>query len=138
MASWWGVYVVLAASAIYRCPGTDDAPLFTDRPCPVGEAVQLDPLGVLEWPALDAADWARVRQLDAERVRDARARAAQRAQHARAAAAAASSRERQCRAARDGLERVRAIKRRGYAATSTADLAARQRKYSAQFDRHCR
>jgi hypothetical protein len=41
------------------------------------------------------------------------------------------------KAARDGLDEVRAIKRRGYRASSAASLDARERRYEAQRDRHC-
>jgi hypothetical protein len=125
-------------ATIYRCTGVAGEVYFTDRGCPAGVPQRLDPAQILVIPALDAADWARVRQLDDDNVRRRRARALQADREARSTAAAEAARARQCAAARAGLERIRQIKRHGYAAASAADLAARQRKYALQFDKHCR
>jgi hypothetical protein len=138
MASWFGVYFLLVASGLYRCPSTDGTPVFTDRPWPAGECVPLEPTAALSMPALDRADWARVERIDKANVRRSQAEAQERARAARAARAAAAKRSRRCEAARAGLERIRTIKRRGYAAAVSADLDARQRRYMQQFDRHCR
>jgi hypothetical protein len=138
MASWFGVYSLLLATGLYRCAGVDGTPVFTDRPWPAGDCVALQPAAALSIPGLDPADWARVERIDKANARRSRAEARERAQAARAARAAAADRVRRCEAARAGLERIRTIKRRGYAAAASADLDARQRRYARQFDRHCR
>lgn len=138
MASWFGVYFLLAATGLYRCPGVAGTPVFTDRPWPAGECVALETPAVVSMPGLDQADWARVERIDKANARRSQLEAQQHARAARAARAAAAERARRCKAARAGLERIHAIKRRGYAAAAAADLDARQRRYTRQFDRHCR
>jgi hypothetical protein len=125
------------AATVYRCSGDADEVYFTDRQCPGGEPQSVDPATVITVPGLDAQDRARVKQLDRDQAARVRALTAQRAAEFKAQARYEATRVRSCDAARAGLERVRQIRRRGYAASSAADLHARERKYALQADRNC-
>jgi len=125
------------ADTIYRCAGPDGEVYFTDRACTGGAVQRLDPADVLTLPAPDAADMARAQRLGKEQA--ARARLVQKARSAqqRAEMREVAARARSCAAARDGLDRVHRIKRRGYAVASAADLDARERKYNLLAQRNC-
>jgi len=124
------------AQTIYRCVGAAGEAYFTDRAC--GRPVAApDPADVMALPSLDAQQWRAVKQLDRRLAARARAAAAQRSREARASGRAAAVRARACSAAHAGLERVRQIKRRGYAAARAGDLRARQRKYQLQIQQRC-
>ena len=53
LAAFWAAG---AAAAVYKCPGPDGKPVFTDLPCPGGETVDVTPAMVFTAPPLPAAD----------------------------------------------------------------------------------
>lgn len=125
------------ADTIYRCAGPDGEAYFTDRVCPGGTVQTLDPADVLALPALDANDIANVQRLDEEQATRERAEEKQRLVQQRTNSREAAARAHSCAAAREGLERVHEIKRRGYTVASSADLSARERKYNLLAERNC-
>ena len=128
---------VARADTIYRCTGPDGEAYFTDRACTGGAVQTLDPAAVLTLPAPDATDMARAQRLDNERAARERSVAKARLSQQRAESRDAAARARSCAAAREGLERVQQIKRRGYTVASSADLHARERKYNLLAERNC-
>ncbi len=122
---------------IFRCSDAAGVVLFTDLPCRNGQLQEIDPTDVATMPGLAPDEVARVARIDAQLLRDGRAQVAQQARDQRAQLHSDATRARQCNAARNGLERIRQIKRRGYTAASAGDLDARQRKYALQADRSC-
>ena len=101
--------------------------MFSDRPCEGGEPQSLQPFITLDMAHFSADEEATLERLShTEPTIPA-------AQQSRANAK--SQDQRRCEAARDGLERVRATKRRGYRASSAAALDAREREYESRRDR---
>jgi len=128
------IVVAIAAapsSTIYRCPGDHGETSFSDRPCAGGRAQTTQPVITVDMSHLTAADEARLDSLRRAGKRTSTTPAL------RTNARSVTQDERRCQAARDGLERVRAIKRRGYRASRAATLDARERNYEAQRDRSC-
>jgi hypothetical protein len=125
------------AASIYRCSDPAGVVLFTDLPCRNGQLQQLDPTRIATVPSLTPDEVARVAQIDAQVAQRRRAQLIGQTRQDQAASHAAIVRARNCASARDGLQRIRQIKRRGYAAASAADLDARQRKYALQGARNC-
>ncbi len=128
------VFAVGAATppTIYRCPGSDGEALFSDRPCPGGHPQTTQPVITLDMSHLSPDEQVTLERLKQLGVppREATARAKP--------SAGTSARDDRCEAAREGLDQVRASKRRGYRASSAAALDARERRYEAQRDRNCR
>jgi len=136
MSAW--MFVVLAIGSataspatIYRCPGDDGETMFSDRPCMGGEPLSVQPL-----ITLDIAHFSADEEATLERLSHAETTAPAAVRQPRANAT--SQDQRRCNAARDGLERVRAMKRRGYRVSSAAALDAREREYESRRDRDCR
>jgi hypothetical protein len=127
----------LHADTVYRCAGPDGEAYFTDLACAGGTVQTLDPADVLTIPAPDAHEIANVQRID--RAQAARERAAdkERLAQQRANLREAAARARSCAAAREGLDRVHEIKRRGYTIASSGDLNARERKYNLLAERNC-
>jgi hypothetical protein len=134
MSAWmFIVFAIGSATAspatIYRCPSDDGETMFSDRPCVGGEPQSVQPMITLDM-ALSADEEATLERLsNAETTAPAAVRQPR--------ANAKSQDQRRCDAARDGLERVRAAKRRGYRASSAAALDAREREYESRRDRDC-
>ncbi len=119
-----------SAGTIYRCAGSDGETLFSDLPCDGGHVLQIQPVTTIAMPHLSADEQATLDRLGGESRSNA-------APIFRTNAKTQSHDERRCEAARDGLAQVRALKRRGYRASSAASLDARERRYEAQRDRSC-
>jgi hypothetical protein len=136
MLGWLVLVLAIGGAAampgtIYRCEGRDGETLFSDRPCPGGRVEPNPAVVTFDMSRLSAEEQAAL-----DRLSDvARQPAAQPPRSANSARVMQA--ERRCEAARDGLDRVRAIKRRGYRASSAATLDARERNYEAQRDRNC-
>ncbi len=121
-----------SANTIYRCPGSDGETMFSDLPCPGGRSQATQPVITIDMAYLSANDQTTLDRLgrDTENRPD-------KTPALRTDAKSPSPDERRCEAARDGLEEVRAIKRRGYRVSRAASLDARERRYEAQRDRNC-
>jgi hypothetical protein len=135
MAQWLFMVLTIAAVAsptIYRCPGDDGETLFSDQPCIGGIPQTTQPPNTVDLSHLSADEQATLDSLNqpAKHRPDA-------APVLRTNAKSLAQDERRCEAARDGLDRIRATKRRGYRASSAATLDARERTYEAQRDRNC-
>ena len=121
------------AGTIYRCDGPE-GPVFRDRPCERGVALDLDsavsdsrPMGTGLRPG--ERDWLRaIRGREAQRSRTER-RASGRAAHAAQA--------RRCWRKRQQLETVRARLRRGYRPVEGGRLRRRRRRYEDYLSRFC-
>jgi hypothetical protein len=133
VAMMFMAFALSAAAAtpptIYRCPGSDGETMFSDLPCPGGQTQTMQPVISLDMSHFSADEQA---TLDRLQRADASPRAAMPPRPN------AKTQDDRCEAARDGLDRVRASKRRGYRASSAAALDARERRYEAQRDRACR
>lgn len=135
MPTWTLIVLAIAAATpttIYRCPGDAGETLFSDLPCVGGTAQTTQPLNTVDMSHLSRDEQA---TLDALSRTDKHRTGA--APVLRTNAKSSTKDEQRCEAARDGLDRVRAIKRRGYRASSAATLDARERSYEAQRDRSC-
>lgn len=137
MPGWALIVLTIAAAAmpsaitVFRCPGSDGETLFSDRPCHGGHVQAMQPTTVIDMPHLSADEQTTLDRLDRGPVTRSNAT------ELRAKAGSASPDARRCEAARDGLDQVHAIKRRGYRASSAASLDARQRRYETQRDHNC-
>jgi hypothetical protein len=136
MSTWMFIVLAVGSAAtppatIYRCPGDDGETMFSDRPCAGGEPQPVKPL-----ITLDMAHFSDDEKATLDRLRRSETTTPAAVQQPRANAK--SPDQRRCDAARDGLERVRATKRRGYRAASAAALDAREREYENRRDRDCR
>lgn len=120
-------------ATIYKCPGTDGEPLFSDRPCPGGHAQTTQPVITLDMSHFSADERATLERL--KRADSSPRKATPRADAS--GNANANARDDRCEAARDALDRVRASKRHGYRASRAAALDARERRYEEQRDRNC-
>jgi hypothetical protein len=134
MAPWMFIVLAIAAATpatVYRCPGQAGETLFSDEPCVGGVPQTTQPLNTVDLSHLSPDEQATLDSLN------------QPAKHGTGApvlrtnSKSLAQDERRCEAARDGLDRVRATKRRGYRASSAATLDARERGYEAQRDRSC-
>jgi hypothetical protein len=123
---------------IYRCVGDAGETYFTDRVCAEGRVLSLDPAAVVTLPVLDADSRIRAQALDRELAARMHARATQRSAMVSAQTRDEAARVRRCAAAEDGIDRVRAMKRRGYRVSSGAALDARETEYRKKRDRDCR
>jgi hypothetical protein len=135
MPTWTLIVLAIAAATpptIYRCPGDAGETLFSDLPCVGGTAQTTQPLNTVDLSRLSRDEQA---TLDALNRSDEHRMGA--APVFRTNAKSATSDAQRCEAARAGLDRVRAIKRRGYRASKAATLDARERSYEAQRDRNC-
>jgi hypothetical protein len=135
MPGWVFIVLAIAASTqptIYRCPGEAGEVLFSDRPCAGGHAQTTQPVNTVDMSHLSPDEQAMLDSLhESDKHRTSTAPVL------RTNATSVTQDERRCDAARDGLERVRAMKRRGYRASSAATLDARERNYEVQRDRSC-
>jgi hypothetical protein len=130
MTSWCALVLVLVAAPVYRCPGVDGTPLFTDRPCSGGVEQAIEPLSVVAPAALTEAERAALEAIDAARGNDARESRAR-------PSAGAREREAACDAARATLASVREARRRGYLLKDGAALDARERSARAAAETSC-
>lgn len=124
--------VTPAAGTIYRCPGSDGETMFSDRPCPGGRTQTTQPVITIGMSPLSASEQTTLERIGGDAENRSGATPALRKN-----AKFRSQGEPRCQAALDGIEQVRAIKRRGYRASSAATLDARERRYEAQRDREC-
>ena len=135
MAQWLFIVLAIAAATpatIYRCSGQDGETLFSDQPCIGGVPQTTQPLNTIDMSHLSADEQAALDSLN--RPQQHRSGATP---QVRTNAKSLAQDERRCEAAHEGLDRVRATKRRGYRASSAATLDARERNYEAQRDRSC-
>jgi hypothetical protein len=130
MTSWCALVLVLVAGSVYRCPGVDGTPLFTDRPCTGGVEQGIEPLSVVAPAALTAAERAALDAMGAAGRNEARAPGTR-------PRAGAREREAACNAARATLASVRDTRRRGYPLREGAALDARERAARAAAESSC-
>jgi len=123
--------------AIYRCTGAAGEAMFSDLPCPGGSVEALRPLTTLHMAGLSADERATLDRLDRERLAQSRIDQRRSIRPSAAQSRALDQSARRCAAAQAGLDRVRAMKRRGYRASGAAALDARERDYAARRDRDC-
>jgi len=127
MTSWCALVLVLVAAPVYRCPGVDGTPLFTDRPCTGGVEQAIEPLSVVAPAALTEAERAALEAIGTGRRSETRARPRP----------GARERESACAAARATLASVREVRRRGYLLKDGAALDARERSARAAAESSC-
>ena len=130
MGTWCVLSLAIAASAVYRCPGADGAPLFTDRPCADGVVQSIEHLSVVAPAALTADERAR---LDAIATGPPGKKPPARAR----SRSPVRDREAACDAARATLASLREQRRRGYRVSESASLDSREQAARATAEATC-
>jgi hypothetical protein len=136
--AWWAILLLgmgaahaSASDAIYRCAGDAGEVMFSGVPCPGGVVEVVRDANVVDMPPPAADERAALTRIErdiAPRTDRAGRGAAPRAQAANA---------RRCVEAQAALDRVRAVKRRGYRVSGAQALDARERESAARRDREC-
>lgn len=126
-----------ARAAIYRCPGHDGQPRFTQFPCGEDARVVLEPTQIVELPPLSATEQAQLDALARERAQRREARARARHEAARAAGRERQAREARCRQARTGLEALERQRRKGYSLGESRALDRRESDLKAAARANC-
>ena len=132
-----GAVQPLSASTIYRCVGAAGEVMFADLPCPGGRTQTTQPVVTIALGDLSADERATLERMERERTARVRAEGRVHATRSSAHARAVSQNARRCAATQDGLDRVRAVKRRGYRVASAAALDAREAEFRRKRDRDC-
>ncbi|MDZ7668056.1 MAG: hypothetical protein U5Q16_01060 [Gammaproteobacteria bacterium] len=127
-------------AAVFRCPGDDGAPRFSQFPCSTdrpASVVHLEPLHTVEIPPISDAEQELLEHLEQRRDARRERRSRQRQKALRQAADRREERREHCRAARQALSALEQQRRKGYSLSQARSLDRRERALEDDVRRNC-